>query len=281
MKKLFLGLTAGAAVFTLAACSESGESAQDIFDKTMERQQDITSASATMDMTQDMTITVEGEKQNMTTKTTGEMDMIMEPLAMSMDAEMSMNVLGQDMTMPLKMYMNKKQGFYMQDPTSNSWMKLPEDQMDAMLQSTEMPVNQTEQLEQLKEFVSDFEFEEADGDYVLTLNLDDEKFNSLIKEQALGALGDMGDAGSEEEVNKMLDGMEISDGMYKLTIDKKTYDLTDMVMDFVMTMDVEGETMTMDTNTNISYTDFNHLDAIEIPQEVIDTAVDATEATVQ
>lgn len=277
MKKLFFAATAGAAVFTLAACGDTSESAQEVFDKTMERQKELTSASADMDMTQTMKFDMEGETQEMTTATKGKIDMVLSPLAMAMDATMEMDMMGETMSMPMDMYMNEEQGFFMQDPTTETWMKLPQEQLDAVLQSTDVQVDQTEQLEQLKEFVEDFTMEETDADYVLTLNLDDEKFNSLVKEQAASALGE---AGTTEDT-AALDSINISDGLYKLTIDKETYDLTDLVMDFVMTMDVEGESLEMDTSSTISYTEFNHLDTIDIPQEVIDTAVDASEATVQ
>ncbi|MBS7345446.1 MAG: hypothetical protein KIG60_07350 [Caryophanon sp.] len=271
-KKLLVTATAAAAMFTLAACSETEQSAQEIFDKTMERQKELTSATANMDVSQVMTVDMDGETQEIKTATKGTMDMILSPLAMKMDADMTMDLMGETMEMPMDMYMTEDQGIFMQDPTSDAWMKLPSDQLDAVLESTDVQVDQTAQLEQLKEFVDDFTMEETDEDYVLTLNLNDEKFNSLIKDQAASALGDTGTTSDAE----VLESMNVSDGMYKLTIDKETYDLTDLVMDFLMTMDVEGETMEMDTSSTISYTDFNHLTSIEIPQDIIDSAVDAT-----
>lgn len=272
MKKKLLVTATAAAMFTLAACSETEQSAQEIFDKTMERQKELTSATANMDVSQVMTVDMDGETQEIKTATKGTMDMILSPLAMKMDADMTMDLMGETMEMPMDMYMTEDQGIFMQDPTSDAWMKLPSDQLDAVLESTDVQVDQTAQLEQLKEFVDDFAMEETDEDYVLTLNLNDEKFNSLIKDQAASALGDTGTTSDAE----VLESMNISDGMYKLTIDKETYDLTDLVMDFLMTMDVEGETMEMDTSSTISYTDFNHLTSIEIPQNIIDSAVDAT-----
>ena len=269
-KKLFRVATAAAALVALAACSDTEQSAQHIFDKTMERQKELTSASANMDVSQIMTVDMDGETQEIKTATKGTMDMVISPLAMKMDADISMDMMGETMDMPMDMYMTQEQGIFMQEPTSNTWMKLPSDQLDAVLESTDLQVDQTAQLEQLKEFVEDFQMDETDEDYVLTLNLNDEKFNSLIKEQAASALGDVG---SDAEV---LDSMNISDGVYKLTINKDTYDLTDIVMDFLMTMDVEGQTMEMDTSSTISYTNFNHLTAIDIPQDIIDSAVDAT-----
>lgn len=271
-KKLLVTATAATAMFTLAACSETEQSAQEIFDKTMERQKELTSATANMDVSQVMTVDMDGETQKIKTATKGTMDMILSPLAMKMDADMTMDLMGETMEMPMDMYMTEDQGIFMQDPTSDAWMKLPSDQLDAVLESTDVQVDQTAQLEQLKEFVDDFTMEETDEDYVLTLNLNDEKFNSLIKDQAASALGDTGTTSDAE----VLESMNVSDGMYKLTIDKETYDLTDLVMDFLMTMDVEGETMEMDTSSTISYTDFNHLTSIEIPQDIIDSAVDAT-----
>lgn len=272
MKKLFYVTTTAATIFTLAACSDA-QTAQQIFDETMERQKELTSASADMDVQQTMKISMDGETGEIVTSTKGTVDMVLSPLAMAMDANVSTELMGEPMELPVKMYINEAQGLYMQDPTSSTWMKLPNEQLDTLLASTDVEVNQTAQLEQLQEFVEDFTMEETDASYVLTLNLDDEKFNSLVKEQAAGALGDSG----TEADNAALESIQISDGLYKLTIDKKTYDLTNIVMDFFMTMAVEGETMEMDTNSNITYTEFNHLQSIDIPQDIIDSAVDMTD----
>lgn len=272
MKKIFQLTAAVAMAFTLAGCSDT-QTAQQIFDNTMERQKELTSASATMDVQQTMKISMDGETGEIVTSTKGTVDMVLSPLAMAMDANVSTELMGEPMELPVKMYINEAQGLYMQDPTSSTWMKLPNEQLDTLLASTDVEVNQTAQLEQLQEFVEDFTMEETDASYVLTLNLDDEKFNSLVKEQAAGALGDSG----TEADNAALESIQISDGLYKLTIDKKTYDLTNIVMDFFMTMAVEGETMEMDTNSNITYTEFNHLQSIDIPQDIIDSAVDMTD----
>lgn len=272
MKKFFQLTAAVAMAFTLAGCSDT-QTAQQIFDNTMERQKELTSASATMDVSQTMTVSMDGETGEIVTLTKGTVDAVFDPIAMAMDVNVSTDFMGEPMELPVNMYINETDGMYLEDTTSNTWMKLPSEQFDTIMNNTDVQIDQTAQLEQLQQFVEDFTMEETDASYVLTLNLDDEKFNSLVKEQAAGALGDSG----TEADNAALESIQISDGLYKLTIDKETYDLTNVIMDFFMTMEVEGETMEMDTNSNITYTEFNHLQSIDIPQNIIDSAVDMTD----
>ena len=272
MKKLVYFTTAAATLFTLAACSDS-QTAQQIFDETMERQKELTSASATMDVSQTMTVSMDGETGEIVTLTKGTVDAVFDPIAMAMDANVSTDFMGEPMELPVNMYINETDGMYLEDTTSNTWMKLPSEQFDTIMNNTDVQIDQTAQLEQLQQFVEDFTMEETDASYVLTLNLDDEKFNSLVKEQAAGALGDSG----TEADNAALESIQVSDGLYKLTIDKETYDLTNVIMDFFMTIEVEGEKMEMDTSSNITYTEFNHLQSIDIPQDIIDSAVDMTD----
>ncbi len=75
-----------------------------------------------------------------------------------------------------------------------------------------------------------------------------------------------------EDITTALEGTNVEDAKYVLTIDKETFDLTNMVMDLVMTMEVEGMTTKIDQSSTVDYYDFNSVESIVIPQEVIDTA---------
>lgn len=60
-----------------------------------------------------------------------------------------------------------------------------------------------------------------------------------------------------------------------MTIDKKTFDIIKMDLDFVLKMEVKGIATKIDTTTSTIYSDFNKVEAITIPQEVLNTAVES------
>ena len=292
MKKLFLTMTASAAVFSLAACSEtsteqavtstSGEalSAADVLAKTIERQQAIDSVSATMETTQNMRVELDSETQEVKTTMNGTIDTIIEPLALAMDTTMNMQMGEETIDMPMKMYLNAEQGFFYQDPTSSTWLKLPQAQADAIFESANIAnVDQTQQLEQLKEFTNDLTIEEDEDYYVLKLTIEGDKFNTLVREQIESMMNSTagGEPLTEEALQTAIDAVDITSGDYEYVVNQETFDIQDVLVHLNMTMDMEGHPMTVETTTNMTFTDYNHLDTIDIPQEVIDTAIDATQ----
>ncbi|UZM98567.1 hypothetical protein OL548_29115 [Lysinibacillus sp. MHQ-1] len=53
---------------------------------------------------------------------------------------------------------------------------------------------------------------------------------------------------------------------------KKTFDTNKMDMNFDLKMAVEGDELLMNTKSVVTYTDFNHLKTIDIPQNIVDNA---------
>lgn len=285
MKKFYIGALAGLVALTLVACSDSATpvegttdksdlTLEDVFNKAMDRQGNLDSLKANVVMDQTMTMTEDGEEFNMTSSTNINMDMTTKPMAFYVDGEMSMAMAdGSDaLEMPLKMYLTEADGFYMLDMTSDGWLKLPDESYEEMLAEAGAGTDASEQLAQLKPFLSDFTFEQNDSAYILTLNAKGEKFNDLILEQIEGSL----DLDSfEEEGLTSVEDIQFDDAKYIITIDKKTFDTTKIVLDFAMVMDIEGTDAKISTTSTINYSDFNKVDAITIPKDVIDTAVES------
>lgn len=118
----------------------------------------------------------------------------------------------------------------------------------------------------LKSFIDDFSFEQTDDEYVLTLDAEGDKFKALIDEEIEKSMQGM------ELGENPLDGLTIDQINYVLYIDKDTFDTNKMDMNFDLKMNVEGNEMVMNTKSVITYTEFDHLKTIDIPQEVIDNA---------
>ncbi len=267
MKKIFKVLAVGTLALTLAACNSSATPTKDttktsnltleqVYDKAVDRQSDIKSASANMDMTQVTKVGSGEEAMEFSINSKMEMDIIVDPLAMHLSGSMSMPDMmseGQETTdMPIEMYMKKDAGLFMKDVTTDSWLKLPDENFDAILDQTAASADAKEQLE--------------DKEYVLTLEAKGDKFKELIDSEINKSIEDMG-----LEENPM-DQLTIEKINYVLHIDKETFDTKKMDMNFDLKMAVEGDELLMNTKSVVTYTDFNHLKTIDIPQSIVDNA---------
>ncbi|MGN4124244.1 DUF6612 family protein [Lysinibacillus sphaericus] len=283
MKKIFKVLSVGAFALVLAACNTSATPTKDttktssltleqVYDKAVDRQADIKSMSANMETNQVTKISTGEESMEVAIDSKMEMDVIAEPLAMHLTGSMTMpDMFGEGTEksdMPIEMYMKQDQGFFMKDVASESWFKLPNEQFDDILDQTASSADAKEQLQQLKEYIDDFTFEQNDDAYVLTLESKGDRFKDLIDSQVQKSIQGLG---LEENP---LDNLTIDKVNYVLYIDKETFDTTKMDMNFDFKMKVEGEELAMTTKSVITYTDFNHLKTIDIPQNIIDNATE-------
>lgn len=281
MKKIFKVLAVGTLALTLAACNSSATPTKDttnkskltleqVYDKAVDRQADIQSASAKMDMTQVTKVGSGEEAMEFSIDSKMEMDIIVDPLAMHLSGSMTMpdmmNEGKETMDMPIEMYMKKDAGLFMKDSTTDSWLKLPDENFDAILDQTAASADAKEQLEQLKKFIKDFTFEQTDDEYVLTLDAKGDKFKELIDSEINKSMQELG-----LEENPM-DQLSIEKINYVLHIDKETFDTNKMDMNFDLKMAVEGDELLMNTKSVVTYTEFNHLKTIDIPQSIIDNA---------
>lgn len=233
MKKIFKVLAVGTLALTLAACNSSATPTKDttktskltleqVYDKAVDRQADIKSASANMDMTQVTKVGSGKEAMEFSIDSKMDMDIIVDPLAMHLSGSMSMPDMmseGEETTdMPIEMYMKKDTGLFMKDMTTDSWIKLPDENFDEILDQTAASADAKEQLEHLKKFIGDFKFEQTDDEYVLTLEAKGDKFKELIDSEITKSIEDMG-----LEENPM-DQLTIEKINYVLHIDKETFD---------------------------------------------------------
>ncbi|MFE3576255.1 DUF6612 family protein [Lysinibacillus sp. NPDC059133] len=281
MNKFFKVLSVGALALTLAACNSSASptkgttktsdlTLEQVYDKAVKRQEDIKSASAKAEVTQEAKMGSGDKAEAFTSDTKMDVDVVSDPLGM----HFSMTTTAPDMLdegdenneASVEMYMNKDQGIFVKDETSDKWLKLPGDDFDSMLKETSSAANAKEQLEQLKKFVGDFKFEQTDDAYVLTLDAKGDKFKELIDSEMKKSMKDL------NLQENPLDNLTINKMDYVLYIDKETFDTNKIDVNMDLKIKVEDEEFSSKTKTVVTYTDFNNLKTIDIPQEIIDNA---------
>ena len=282
MKKWRMVFFASLLVFILSACNDTAKpkdgskenselTLEEVYEKALNRQNELQSVTAILKMDQLMTYGAGEESMEIKSKSDMTMDMIMEPLSMYMKGNMGMSEPGseEETLIDMEMYMSKE-GLYMQDSLSNQWTKLPSEDFEVIMGQTATQVNASEQLEQMKKFIEDFKFEQTDSTYVLTLDASSEKFNEYMLEQL--NINEM--IGVTEEEQQLLQNTKFEKVNLEIIIDKEAFNITEMVTYVDFTMDIDGTSIKTVSDTAITFNNFNGVEKVAIPEEVIATAVE-------
>ncbi|MFC7685974.1 DUF6612 family protein [Ureibacillus sp. GCM10028918] len=244
---------------------------EEVYEKAIERQNELKSSSADIKMNQKMIFGSGTESFEMSTISNMKMDMIVEPLETYMDGTIQMAdpETGEETNLDMEMYM-AKEGLFMHDSETKQWLKLPSEQFDAIVGQTANQADVSDQLKQLQTFIDDFKFEQTESEYILTMNAASEEFSKFILEQM--QLSEM--LGMTEEDKQLFENMSFDTVNYVITIDKETFDIHKMDTVVNMTLEIEGEAITVNTDAKIAFNNFNAVEDIAVPQEVIDQAVE-------
>lgn len=266
----------------LAACNSTAtptsETAEDqkseltlkqVFDKSLAQSESIKSLNAYVEMTQFIEVPSQNVEMNTETKMT--MDMFVDPLSIYQKGTTSTTVPGQDASaqpqeVEIESY-TTEEGFFMNHSMSEQWVKLPADMYEQMMAMSQNQADPSQQLKDLEVFMDDFTFEQTKDMYVLNLSASGDKFNEFIQKQLTETMPEM-----QLDQEEMLKDMNIEKVDYEIFIDKETFNTAAFNMVLEMTISVEGEEMKMSQDLKSTFTKYNEIEPIIIPQEVIDNA---------
>lgn len=277
MKKWTTVLAIATLTLGLAACNETATPAngttetskltlEEVYNKSMKVSEELKSVQAQMDMEQ--TMVLPGQDANLDISSKMDMEIVVEPMQVHQTGTTSMKSADGSMEaqeMKMESYITED-AFYMFEETSNQWMKFPQEMMDQIMSGTDQS-NPANQLKSIESYLEDFSFEQDNENYILTLEASGDKFTELVKAQVDEAL-----QGLEGEEALDMD-MDIHSVNYLIHIDKETFQTTKV--DIVLDMDIviAEEKMSMKQNIKTDFTNFNEVEEIVVPQEVIDNAV--------
>ncbi|GAF11656.1 hypothetical protein JCM19045_775 [Bacillus sp. JCM 19045] len=255
MKKWTSATVAGFFVLSLTGNAlANDESAADIIQKSNEAMLELDSYSSETMMEMTMPDPMSGESVTISVDT--KEDVTLNPFAMHQVTMMSTP----DGDMETTLYWTEE-GMYEQGPDGEWYLyeELSSEEMMSLLQASATQ----EQAEMLGEHMS---VSEEGGAYVLTYEGDGEELNEMINDM----LGEM--MGEEMEGEAMLEGFEISNLDYDMTISQDTHYMTAMSMHMTMMIDDGEESVEMDISMEQTITNFNNVDPIVVPDEVKDNA---------
>lgn len=235
---------------------------EEVMNKSTEASEGLKSFSVKMDLTQDMTDQAE---LNVQTNSVIDMNIVTEPMAFYQKMTMSMGEESE--SFETESYFSDA-GMFFYEPSNSQWMKFPQEMTDTFLQMSGKQSNPGEELKKLQPFMEDFTFEQDTNNYILKLKASGDKFNDFIKETAVQQLP------PEMAAEDVLSNMKINAVAYEILIDKKTFYPVALNMDMDFEMTIEGQTIGMKQKMNGQYSNYNNIEAITVPQEVIDSAVE-------
>ncbi|SDC10600.1 hypothetical protein SAMN05421734_104152 [Pelagirhabdus alkalitolerans] len=277
-KKRIIGFVVIVLMLILAACgeqSESGESAEDILKESQEVMQELESYAVEMDMNQHIDMGEESA-EGMVVHAESFMEITLDPMSFKQESIMDLSEvegLAGTETDETKMrylsYFHEEEGMFMEDPEIGNWMKFPESYSNEMFTMSGMQMNPEEQLQFLEQYVTDLSLEEDDEYYHITLMTEEIHMDELMEDLQ----------GLNTDVPRLEEGIESSFGMmelkeldYSITISKDSYYQTEGRMNMVMAVDAMGQAITSEEETHIVMSQFNEIDAVSIPQDVLDNA---------
>jgi Domain of unknown function (DUF4367) len=245
MKKLYF-LIITLLCIGLTACGTQSLSQKEVLEKASEAVETLKGYSIEMDYN------IQAEELDM--KINGKGDVTHNPDAMHMN--MSVKIPG--MTMDFEMYVKEKD-VYMS--MFGEWLQLDPDEMGI----ENFDQLNKEEMDKLVKFHDDFNMKEKDGKYVLSLSAKGEGYEELIQSIVESSLEDFSGE-MEGEINEI----KVNNLEMEIVVDKKSFMMLEQTVK--AELEVDGEKMTIDGKAKIS--NINNVKAIEIPQEVIDSALE-------
>lgn len=242
--------------------------AEEVYKKALAAAEKINSAELTMDIKQKINIPSEDIAIDSTTKMDAQM--ILDPLAMYQNGKISMSMDGESMDMNMELYLSDN-AIYTYDSESEKWLKMDGSMLEMMANQQQDP---TDQLKILEQFTKDLKFTQTDDAFILELTADGDKVkeisSELMKEYMPQELMEQFDEIGQD----MLDALTVKTLTYEMEFDKKTFDLKDLDMAMDMSFEIDGETLDINQEVKATYQSINSIDKIEIPQDVIDSAIE-------
>lgn len=279
MKKWTMLIAVATLSLGLAACNETATPAeseevteqskltlQEVYDKSIATSEELKSVKAVMDLNQKMNMPSEETTLEISSKM--DMEYIVEPMQMHQKGTSTVNGLAEGMpaqTSESESYMTADD-FYVYEESAGQWMKFPQEMMAGIMNAAGQ-ADASDQLKQIEGYLDEFKFEQDNENYILTLEASGEKFTELVKTQVDEVMQTMG-AGEEIQMDFVINSVN-----YLIHIDKETFQTNklDVVLD--MDIEVDGEKMNIEQDVKSTFSGFNEVEEIVIPQEVIDNAV--------
>lgn len=228
-------------------------SAVEVYEKSLEATEELKSFSLATDIQQSVSM---GEQEEQKIEMSSEGDFTMDPLSYHLVTE----AMGQN----IEMYYIQD-GLYFKDPNSGNWLKGPKDLINQFSQAGTMQQSPEKQLDMLQDYSDSLTMDETEDGYVIHLEANEEDMKQFI-EKALSNGGAV--------PKNTIEQFTIDHLAFDLTISKDQYypKLIDMKMD--ISMEQQGNTVSVKQEIQSTYDEYNEIEEVRIPEDVKENAED-------
>ncbi|WP_019637066.1 DUF6612 family protein [Paenibacillus fonticola] len=236
----------------------------ELITKATEASKDLKSFSMIADVEQKVTMEQDGEELHENIDISMTMDIQQDPIAMYQEMTMDLGAQGKT---EIKQYITDEGIYSLIDGT---WVKLPAESLGDLVAQMEASANPEAQLEQFKSIAGDSKVTEEGDEYILSADLSGEGLKELAKD-----LMSQAGTGNAEQSEALMEMMTIKSIKITNAINKETYLSSRADVTMEMEMDIEGQKMTMEMVMKSTISNHNKVEEIKVPQDVIDSAIDA------
>ncbi len=234
--------------------------AEQVLTKASEASSDIKNFEMNANM--DMTMEANGEAMDMKSKIFSQMTM--DPILAYQKIEMS----GDEQLGNMEMYMTKDE-IFMYSPENDTWVKMENTAGGTLeMAQNQQSMNPGQQIEQMKQFTDNLTLTEHDKTYELNFTGKGEEMKKFAKEIALQNIS----SDQAEAIKQSIDQITFEDITYKYTINKETFYPEKLKMDLTMSIEENGNTVTLIQSMDATFGKYNELNDLSIPEDVKNNA---------
>jgi hypothetical protein len=238
--------------------NEREMSAKEVIEKAASKSDKLESVAIQIDMEQLMSVGEEQFEINTTINATATQN----PL--SMHAHVTMRAMEE--TFETEFYMDETD-MYVREPESDNWVKYSSERFNEVMSLSQEQTNPVDELKGLQAYEDDFSIEKKDGSYTLTLTATDEKLSKFVQEQLTDSL-------PEELFDQhTLQNMSINRVDYHFVLDQETYYPQSATLSIDLDLEgPDGRKLNLIHNAEETYFNYNKIDEIVIPADIINKA---------
>ncbi|SDW89582.1 DUF6612 family protein [Paenibacillus sp. PDC88] len=233
--------------------------AEELLKQVSESSSSIESYSMDTNITQNITMAVDGQEQTQDVEMNMKQDMVLSPIAVYQ--EISTSLPAESGAQEIKQYITEDAIY---SHVEGSWMKLPQESIGPLVEQFKSQGSAAEQYDQLNSIANEIEVTEEGDVYWLKANLSGDGVKGLAQEM----IAQQG--ATDPQMAAMMEQMDIKSIDLSYSVNKETYYPADMTYNMEMSMEMEGQNVTILMAMDGSFSKYNELDKIDIPQEVLD-----------
>lgn len=247
---LFLMITLSS-ITIFSACSSGDQSGTEhIIRKTIKASEEVNSFAANINMKQEVSVPEFAEPLSFELEATA--DIQTEPFTFHQQVS--------SMGDTFEMYYTED-GFFIQDPDSKEWVQTSNEWIDQISQWSQVQVFPAARLKELEEYIQDFEIEEKENHYVLTLSSSGDDVTKLAKDV-------LAQNGFTEGLEEVFQDISVDHLSYTFHINKQTHlpESTEMSMELEVKQQGKTSSSTIIQKLKASYGKFNEIEDIQVPE---------------